>query len=427
VFPEYKDEKNHIIIFLIFLLFLVINFFNGCAQREHLNPFDPLGPRKSPITLSLVPINSGVELYWTTIELEGVVGFRIYRKKQNQSFFEPIIDLSADQHSYIDKNVETGQWYNYYVTVLGKNIESSASNIEKVLLGPGEYWILSQYGYSINHYSYDLLHRKNTINVKFAPEDWDWNLKEQKVYLAYPQYRLVSCLDLNSGIEDVFFDDIFIRPIHLKWDFWNNRLLVLDRKKQSVFIFVNTVLVDSIPLPDENYLKIQTTKKGHIWVLGIHNALVFDKNGLPISQINFNTNFTGMDIQYDGYYIYVLTTNMKNGFSNLFQFEETTRTVKVFSIKGNFSILRKIPDKNYFWAAEKLTIYNQRLVKLSNVGHRLLEGPELENIFDIQINPRDESVVVVDRLGNSLYLFDREGNLISNKVGIYDPIKVIIR
>jgi len=386
VFPEYKDEKNHIIIFLIFLLFLVINFFNGCAQREHLNPFDPLGPRKSPITLSLVPINSGVELYWTTIELEGVVGFRIYRKKQNQSFFEP-----------------------------------------KVLLGPGEYWILSQYGYSINHYSYDLLHRKNTINVKFAPEDWDWNLKEQKVYLAYPQYRLVSCLDLNSGIEDVFFDDIFIRPIHLKWDFWNNRLLVLDRKKQSVFIFVNTVLVDSIPLPDENYLKIQTTKKGHIWVLGIHNALVFDKNGLPISQINFNTNFTGMDIQYDGYYIYVLTTNMKNGFSNLFQFEETTRTVKVFSIKGNFSILRKIPDKNYFWAAEKLTIYNQRLVKLSNVGHRLLEGPELENIFDIQINPRDESVVVVDRLGNSLYLFDREGNLISNKVGIYDPIKVIIR
>ena len=66
-------------------------------------------------------------------------------------------------------------------------------------------------------------------------------------------------------------------------------------------------------------------------------------------------------------------------------------------------------------------------MKLSSDGYRLLELNSLSGeIDDIQINPHDYSIIVLQRYQNNIILFDSLGNQLTQGNQVYDPIKAFI-
>ena len=77
---------------------------------------------------------------------------------------------------------------------------------------------------------------------------------------------------------------------------------------------------------------------------------------------------------------------------------------------------------------EYLTSNSCRAVQLSLSGNRQLVLQNLSgNLDDINVNPYDQSLILVQRYSDNIVLFDSSGVLISNFNQIYDPIKVFIQ
>ncbi len=96
-------------------------------------------------------------------------------------------------------------------------------------------------------------------------------------------------------------------------------------------------------------------------------------------------------------------------------------------IDGFYYLVEKPKNKNYLWLAEYINENSYRIVKLSPDGTRLLEISTSDEIWDMQVNPEDNSLVVVQRFINLVSLYNSEGVLLSQNDEIYDPIRAFIR
>ncbi|OPX31757.1 hypothetical protein B1H10_08360, partial [candidate division KSB1 bacterium 4484_188] len=326
-----------------------------------------------------------------------------------------------------DSTVTTSRWYFYRVSVLGKSVESEPSNVEKVLLGPGEVWILTRYGYSIHHYSYDLQSRLGIYNTDFPPIDWDWDLENNRIWLATAQFGYVTRLDVNSGSEDFFIRDSLRYPIDVQWVPHSNALFILDVEQRKIFRLVNQELSTAVRLPSDEYRQFCLDNQGHLWVLGQRDALRFNLFGEQQDRIIFNSGFTGRDILCDDSFFYLLAANDSTSASWLFKVSAETGEAEQFQIPGTLVKIRKTGADDYFWAVESLGENIHRLVKLSAAGQRLLELKSVSFLDDVQINPYDKSIITVSRLEDFISLLDSTGTVISSQNRIYDPIKVKIR
>lgn len=412
---------------LFAVCFAVLLWFSGCEQRIRINPFDPQGNRLTPVELSVIPGQSAVKLSWRVQQIVGFTGFRVYRSADTDRNFQLLAELSSKHREYVDSTVVSSRWYFYRVTVLGKSVESKPSNVEKVLLGPGEVWILTRYGYSIQRYSYDLQSRLAIYNTDFPPIDWDWDLEQNNIWLAAAQFGYVSRLNLNSGGEDFFIRDSLRYPIDVQWVPHSNALFILDIEQQRIFRLVNETLSTAIRLPSDEYRQFALDQQGHLWVLGKKDALWFNLFGALQAQIVFGNGFTGKDLIYRDGFFFILAANDSVAVSRLFKVTAETGAIEQFDIPGSLTKIRKTGADDYFWAVESLGENNQRLVKLSAAGHRLLELKSVNYLDDVQINPYDKSILTVSRLEDRISLLDSTGTLISTQAGIYDPIKVRIR
>ncbi len=222
--------------FFLFYLDILLIFFLSCSERERNNPFDAGGKYKAPVELSLEQVDDKIHLSWKVKNIKDFSGFRIYRSVDDTTNFSLLTQLSAERSSYTDSDVQYTRWYYYYITVLGKGIESSPSKIVKGLPGPGEIFIMSRLGYAIHHYSYDLLSRKNLYNLQFRPYKWAWDLEKNMVWISSPQFGTVSRLNLKVGMEDFSLSENLDEPLDTKWNSSLKKLYILDSEKDRIFV-----------------------------------------------------------------------------------------------------------------------------------------------------------------------------------------------
>jgi len=419
---ESRKEMKYINrIILIFSLFSL--FFWKCAEREHINPFDPASKTQSPVQLQLSPDENSVYLQWNVQGIVDYTGFRVYRADNDTANFSLLTELPSSRKEYLDANISPYHWYFYRVTALGKGTESKPSNVEKTYPGPGKTWILSRYGYSVQQFSYDLQHKLGVYNTQFPPISWAWDLPGRRIWLAFAQYRYVSRLNLESGWEDFFFQGSLKRPIDGQWDDINDWLYILDQNLNMVLKLQNEAITDSLLLLDQEYLKFVLSPSQHLWVLGKENAQSFREDGNLFTIISFPAKFEGWDIIASGNTIAILIVDPSSYTSRIIFYNENTGLTDSISLNGFFTLLRKPADKNYLWLAEYLGINKYQAVKLSLNGERLLNVSGMENIYDIGINPKDYSIVIVQRYQDTIALYDSLGKRIAINTKIYDPIR----
>jgi hypothetical protein len=295
--------------------------------------------------------------------------------------------------------------------------------------GPGFVWILSQYGYSLQKYSYDLKHLLDLYNTPFLPANWGWNLQDKQVWLAYAQFHYISRLNISSKFEEIFYNQNFARPIDIKWDGKKNRAVILDRDNEKIFMFNNNSILDSISSTNTNFFKLSLTDDSDVIVIGPFNATLYHIEDDSCINFPFSIGYSGQDILFQEGTIYILVASDEENNSTILKYNCTSGYQESTDIEGYFNLIRISPNNDYLWLVETVDSNNSRCVKLSIEGQRLLEISLLNVIYDLQINPIDHSIIVVQNRNkmDKIFLFDSEGHKLSENTQIYDPIRVSIQ
>lgn len=412
-------------IFLLYLpAILILNL--DCTERSPDNPFDPGSNIHSPVNLSLEPQDKTVRLHWEIEDINDFVGFRIYKAINDTSKFFLLKELPTESRSYLDTTLQYYHRYFYRVSVKGYDLESPLSNREEYYPGPNQVMILSKVIYTLYKFSYDLKYQLAIYKTKYLPYNWDIDLLGNYIWFTIPQNHSISRIDLNSKIDETFSDPSFDQPIDIKWDKVNNRSLILDKVKKQIYIFENQTITDSLHLDSNTYFKLHITSHSHIASICDSNAIIFI-NGINLPRIiTFESGYIGKDITSCDDFIYFLVSNTPKNTSLIIKLSFEEFTPQILELAGIYNLLRVHQNNQYFWANEVLDQNNNRCVKLSHTGQRLLELTSQNKIEDIQINMIDHSLLVVERYKDRISLFDSTGTKISENIQIYDPIRVLI-
>jgi fibronectin type 3 domain-containing protein len=80
-------------------------------------PTDLIPPR-SPVGLVAVPLRDGVEVNWRRNEEADLLGYNIYRRKSGERDYKKLNPDPWAKETYLDKEVELGQEYDYVITAV---------------------------------------------------------------------------------------------------------------------------------------------------------------------------------------------------------------------------------------------------------------------------------------------------------------------
>ncbi len=409
------------------IILLAVILLSGCAERNRDNPLDPSAESTPPLNITIEPQNGNVEISWNVNELKDFTGFRLYRSVGDSSNFQLLMEFPATIRQFTDRYVNFSKWYYYYLTVLGVNNESKPSKIQKIMLGPGETWILSSYGYSVNQLTYDLTHVQQNFNLQFPPVSWAPDWTDGQIWLS-TRYSYLTRLNLNEGAEDFFYQKDSIKPTDVQWDATRLCLYILDGSSGNIYTMKNNTLTDSTQLPSGDYFKMALSPdNSKLWAIGIGKAAELNISGKSTRTLFFSEGYQGKDISAVNQSVYAMTEAGNLDLSEIIIYNTENGDSTSLQATGRLELIRPAPDGTYFWVSEKIAPDNYRAVKLSASGQRLLQLSAMQSIDDLQINPVDKSVLVVQRMQNKISLFNSEGKLLSSTENIYDPIRSVIK
>ncbi|MBL7073795.1 hypothetical protein ISS37_00965 [candidate division KSB1 bacterium] len=139
-------------------LILALLVFWGCSERERTNPLDPLNPETDgkPTGLRLVSDKRKVTVEWDDISVEGMLGYRIFRKCSGQTEFDTF-SVVGKISQYADSTVFYDTIYTYWITALTEGYESPPSPFDSIRPGPFNYWVADSWGW-ITKITYDGSH-----------------------------------------------------------------------------------------------------------------------------------------------------------------------------------------------------------------------------------------------------------------------------
>lgn len=412
---------------LIFFLSLICLFIISCSERNRSNPFDSGNTLSPPIELIINPHNNSARLSWIVKNVTDFIGFRLYRAVDNENYVL-YKEFGPDITHIADSSLVYYHWYRYRISIMGHSHETRPSNTVNILCGPGNIWILSRYGYSIREMSYDLLHTKQKFLTSYPAINWNWNEVTSDIWMAHAQFRYISKLNLTIGQEDFFFQNGFQRPIDIKFDNQMHRINVLDPVSKKILMVRETTIEDTISLENDQFFKILVTPQSETITIDTHSVCIFNSLGNLDSKLVLQSGFKGADIILDSTNLHILSANDKQKKSRIAVYDLGSHTYTEMEISGTFNIIRKLSPKNYYWVAEILDNNSSRGVKLSRDGIRLLELASLSYfIDDLNINPYDESVILLQNYVNNLILYDSTGMMLSSNNQIYDPVKIFIQ
>lgn len=431
------ENLTHLIrAFRLFLPLLAIGLLvaiNSCSERKHDNPFDPEGQNEPPLILSTNSRdNSTIQLSWrwAADPINDYSGFRIYRSVDSQNFIL-YREIPKGRFSFVDSSAQAYHWYYYKISIYGPGVESISSQSQRVFLGDGIYWILSKYGFWIRKVSYDLQRSLNYYNTTYPAEEWAVSINDSLIWLAFTLYGDgVSNLNLRTASEDFFYFGNLTSPVDVEYDPQQNKAYALDERtpNDKIAVFQNNALQLSIDLPQGNYFKLFLSNPNQqLIILGEKKCLKLSLVSMTITDsLLIAADYTGQDMDASADSIFILASSMQG--STIYKLSFSDMSQNTVNVDGDFYRITYASQSDQFYLAEDVPSAQDRVVKLSAQGSRLLQLSGFEYVGQVGLNPHDQSIVVLDRLGDRLFLFDRNGNEVSRSAqnAFYDPIRIFI-
>ncbi len=428
----------------LFICFLVLQILLSCTDRSRDNPFDPKSDQPPPVSLDLLPDSESVRLEWQlNSEFTKLSGFRIYRSVGAPDNFQLFKELPSTQTTYTDTSVEKGTWYYYRITALGESVESPPSKNCKTLLGEGEYWVLGRNDFGVRKISYDLIHELSRFSTFYSPEEWAICHNDSSIWLSFATFTTgLSRLNKISGSEEIFYLNEFEYPIDIEQTPNTNKLYVLDDDRKKVFVLHNNNIVNQIAIDSsDSYSKIKyDTINDQLLVLGQRKLLMIALNGNERDIYPFSTDAGQLGVDFDlvGLKAYLISTDIDEEKSILHVLSQNPNRAANFTLEdslhldGIFYRIRFDHVNDWYYVAKRLNSANDFILQLSLDGNRLSQLSGFNFVEQIEINPHDRTVIVVDGPGNILYLYGKDGQLISKALNedgdkyIGRPIRVFI-
>lgn len=418
------------------LLGIAVWLLPGCLERPRNNPFDP-AVNRAPVSLELDPAAEQITLRWSLNQpLDDFQGFRLYRAVGSPDSFALYLDFSPSQFSYVDQDIQTGRWYYYKMSVVGQGLESLPSKTNRAYPGSGSYWALEDNGYVLRRLSYDLLHVSAAYPLFYAAREWAVVPEDSSIWFTYPQFtNVISRFNRFTGREKLFYPEGIRNVVDIEYNSLDESIFLLDRDKSTIFIFRNEGIGEVIPLDStEIFSRIRFHRPSNrLFALGNTRVQAIRLNDpqRPRDTIPLRQNYRGKDLDWEGAGVYLLCAAENERRSILYRISATAAPEDSLEVEGFFYRLRVGGGASRYYLAEDLPDDDQ-VVQLSPDGSRQLHWPGFKQVEDIQINPYDRSLLIVDYYGNLLRLYDSQGNYISESRDLdgnsylYRPLRVYI-
>ena len=424
---------------ILFIISVVLTclFFLQCADRNERNPFDPNNPQQI-VNLTITPSSDAVTLNWgLSAPISGFKGFRIYRAIDDPEDFQPFTEVSPNQFSFTDSTTEQGRWYYYQISALGNTLETRPSDARRTYLGPGSYWVLSRSDFNIQQISYDFNHQLLGMQSSYLSNEWDISAGDSVIWLSYPQYaRGIGKFNRRNGREELFSLSDLNEITDIEYVVPENRLYLLDAENASIYVIrdnqlLNTIAIDTM----ENFSRLRySNADNRLYLLGQSSLIRFSPDAPQQPEVILQNvdGYQGQAIDLVDGKFYVLSASARDNRTQIRTISAQGGLEDSLNIVGFFHKIRYDEVHNLFYAAEALGSFQDGIVQLSADGNRQFDVPGFTQVAQIELNPFDRTIIVVDYLNNLISLFDREGNLISdsrNAVGekyLYRPTRVYV-
>jgi len=411
------------------LLLISVIFLVSCSERAKNNPFDPTGDIN--INLQALAFDRRVELYWQKPNVDGYTGFNVYRKifGLDNSFKRLASELPASQTYYQDRDLTYGYSYAYYLTITGIDVESKPSNQETIYPGPGLNWIVDRWGYQVVKTTYDLAHPIFYYNTNWPPSNLAVVADLNESLILYLDAGRIEKLRIDGEYIQAYTDIRY--PYDIAYDpqgqlFWiidsSGALYTLDTQTDRINTvstsFSHPVSIsiapdnDLISIADPQLRSVVQYRRDGSWYKSITNA-----NGkLLTAPVRYEIDETYqrewlVDRDQEVDYIYTRSLGSEN-----FNLVDSTYFVRDLAAD---------PFDGTCWYLS-YNIGNSSSVQLSPDGTRQSEIDGFNNPLDIQINPYDGTLLMVESSNYRALHFDHSLSLLG-ELNIFNfPVKIRI-
>ncbi len=418
---RFNSINIHIFPKLVLLILLL-----SCTDRERSNPLDLKNPETlgRPTGLTVISIQDTIFLNWDIIELSDLTGYQIYRGSDTST--EPVLHafVSAPSNTFKDFTVVFDIEYDYQISAVGDNFESSRSDFAKITPGPTFNWVTengNQQIAKLTHDSRHLIHRTGRFS---AIVDIEPNPRTGEVWV------LNNFIGIEGNLKKVTsegrVDERFITfesPTDAALNYDLNEIWVTDPQQSSVTKLDssgNTIFtIHEFKIPT---LVAVDQRNGNCWVA--------DNETNSVSRVLSNgTQMLKSGVRFDS--ITAMDLNSEDG--SVWLVDET-RIVKI-NQNGDFLLEIKAPltfpgkiaiNKNSgeLWA---INDNPAGLYKFSPTGEMLLDVTVSFSPDNISVNLYDNSVLVSDVRGHTIYRVSEGGEILSLFKGLIFPDLVSVQ
>ncbi|MCH8872031.1 hypothetical protein IH824_04545 [candidate division KSB1 bacterium] len=396
----------------------------SCTDRERSNPLDLKNPETlgRPTGLNVISIQDTIFLNWDIIELSDLTGYQIYRESDTNT--EPVLHafVSSPSNTFKDFTVVFDIEYDYQISAVGDNFESSRSDFAKITPGPTFNWVTengNQQIAKLTHDSRHLIHRTGRFS---AIVDIEPNPRTGEVWV------LNNFIGIEGNLKKVTpegrVDERFITfesPTDAALNYDLNEIWVADPQQSSVTkldSIGNTIFtIHEFTIPT---LVAVDQRNGNCWVA--HNdsvsRVLSDGTQVLKSGVRFDS-ITSMDLNSEDGSVWLV---------------DGTRIVKI-NQNGDFLLEIKAPltfpgkiaindSTGELWA---INDNPAGLYKFSPTGEMLFDVTVSFSPDNISVNLYDNSVLVSDVRGHTIYRVSEGGEILSLFKGLIFPDLVSVQ
>ncbi|EHO41508.1 NHL repeat containing protein [Caldithrix abyssi DSM 13497] len=420
-----KNIKK-LIVSLFFCLATVSLFFVACSVRERDNVFDPQNKLDSlDIPLTLTTADSLISFYWNPPSGIEFTGFHIYRKVSGQNHFTSRAVLPPTQSSFTDTSLSFDVLHSYYLTLIGRSLESPPTRVLNTVPGPGKIWLLDRWDEYFYKYSYGLRHRLLTHYAIWIPEGLALNRSDRQVLVTYPLFHYAELLDSESGALLAAIENIRY-PYACAYHPAQKAFWITD-STGSLYRFSASGSQEAELIDDglKKPLTIVIDASGNVYVLDfrLNRIVIYDQNGNQTNVIDDYERLIFLAGNQGGTHLYFI--NQSQTGNEVYRYSVLSGDAeKVYSGQGA-AIVRENPQDQALWLAENMDNV-ARILQLSPSGVRLTTLDGFKHIEDIAINPYNGNVVVADSRLHQLIHLKPDGRVIGKISDAPFPYRIVI-
>ncbi|RMF64896.1 MAG: hypothetical protein D6743_08710 [Calditrichaeota bacterium] len=372
----------------------------------------------------MISIQDTVFLRWDTIELDDLLGYRLYRKSNLEPEFILLAEIPPDENTYADFDVDFGVEYAYQLSAAVPGHESARTDALPITPGPSFTWFADEAGDRVVKLTHDTRYTIHTTSGFFGLVD----------IAADPCAGVAWVVNRNSIISgDVLRIDAsgrvvlprvnFTTPVEIALDLNSGAAWVADRGAGEVVKLNSSAnrLFSVQGLGEPVSVSVDQTTG---------DCLVADRRGDRVTAISADGSATR---DFAGP-LNALRALRVNSTESSVWVSDSTRVMK-FTLAG-VAVLTLPQEFNFantlavnegtgdIWVSD---LSRGTVSKFSTSGAKEFEVTGFNNPVDLAVNLFDGSCIVADRLNNRLVRIAADGSIERTLDGAGFPFAVAVQ